>query len=348
MALTNQQYESIMREYELSQNRNRRLLEERENEIYRNIPEYQKLVESTGSVAKACAKKLLDGDEQALAVLRKQLAALSQEKKHLLRQHGYPENYLDPIYDCPYCQDTGYSTDTDTAINNFESTADTVFTPDAVAANSLRRKCRCLRQKEISLLYEQSNIQKIIEKENFSTLSFEYYEGEDRKRFQEAVRISLDFVQNFEQDYHNLFFYGTVGTGKSFLSGCIARELLQTGHSVIYFSSSGLFDTLARYSFDAKLKETLYNFYKDLYNCDLVIIDDLGTEVTNSFVTSQLFACLNERILRRKATIISTNLSLEELRDRYSDRIFSRITSNFTICKLSGPDIRIYKKRMRK
>ena len=327
MALTNQQFESIMRGYELTQNRNRRLLEERETEVYRNIPEYQKLVESTGSLAKACAKKLLDGDEQALVVLKSELAGLSAQKKRLLAQHGYQEDYLDPIYNCSLCHDTGYVSD---------------------PAGSPQEKCRCFRQKEISLLYEQSNIQKMIEKENFSTLSFDYYEGEDRRRFQEAVRISLDFVQNFEQDYQNLFFYGTVGTGKSFLSGCIARELLQAGHSVIYFSSSGLFDTLARYSFDAKAKETLYNFYKDLYNCDLVIIDDLGTEVTNSFVTSQLFGCLNERILRKKATIISTNLNLEELRDRYSDRIFSRITSNFTICKLSGPDIRIYKKRMRK
>ena len=327
MALTNQQFESIMRGYELTQNRNRRLLEERETQVYRNIPEYQKLVESTGSLAKACAKKLLDGDEQALVVLKSNLAELSAQKKKLLIQHGYQEDYLDPIYDCALCHDTGYVTGTD---------------------SSPQEKCRCFRQKEISLLYEQSNIQKMIEKENFSTLSFDYYEGEDRRRFQEAVRISLDFVQNFEQDYQNLFFYGTVGTGKSFLSGCIARELLQAGNSVIYFSASGLFDTLARYSFDTKAKETLYNFYKDLYNCDLVIIDDLGTEVTNAFVTSQLFGCLNERILRRKATIISTNLNLEELRDRYSDRIFSRITSNFTICKLSGPDIRIYKKRMRK
>ncbi len=326
MALTNQQFVSIMRDYELIQNRNRRLLEERENEIYETIPEYRKLVESTGTLAKACTKKLLDGDEQAIAVLKNKLADLSCQKNLLLKQHGYPKDYLEPIYNCPLCQDTGYLQEETDA----------------------RQKCRCFRQKEIALLYEQSNIQKTIEKENFSTLSFEYYEGEDRKRFQEAVRISLDFVQNFKQDYQNLFFYGTVGTGKSFLSGCIAGELLQAGHSVIYFSSAGLFDTLARYSFDAKAKETLYNFYKDLYNCDLVIIDDLGTEVTNSFVTSQLFGCLNERYLRRKATIISTNLSLEELRDRYSDRIFSRITSNFTICKLSGPDIRIYKKRMHK
>ena len=110
---------------------------------------------------------------------------------------------------------------------------------------------------------------------------------------------------------------------------------------MIYFSASSLFETLARFSFDRKEKDSLQDFCRDLYGCDLLIIDDLGTEITNSFVTSQLFACLNERALRKKPVIISTNLSLEELRDRYSDRIFSRVTSNFTLCKLTGPDIRI-------
>ena len=163
-------------------------------------------------------------------------------------------------------------------------------------------------------------------------------------RFQNAVSVSKDFVNGFKNHYQNLFFYGTVGTGKSFLSGCIAKELLSQGHSVIYFSANGLFEKLSRYSFDTKSKDSLYNFYKDLYNCDLVIIDDLGTEVTNSFVTSQLFGLLNERHMRQKSTIISTNLSLEELRDRYSDRVFSRITSNYSICKLTGQDIRIQRK----
>jgi DNA replication protein DnaC len=124
----------------------------------------------------------------------------------------------------------------------------------------------------------------------------------------------------------------------------VARELLDAGHSVIYFSASGLFDALARYSFDSKSKEKLHKLYEDLYNCDLLIIDDLGTELTNNFVTSQLFSCLNERSLRRKSLIISTNLGLEELRDRYSDRIFSRISTGFSLCKLTGPDIRIQKK----
>lgn len=319
MALTNQQYASIHKKYEQAQIRNRHLWEERRDAVYERIPEYQQLEESVGGVCVRQARRLLDGDEQAMKELHSTLADMALRKQKLLNSAGFAGDYLDPIYDCPDCQDTGY-------ING--------------------EKCHCFRQQELNLLYEQSNIQEMIEKENFSSLSFSYYQGEDLVRFKEAVRISLDFVQNFEQDYRNLFFYGTVGTGKSFLSGCIARELLQKGRSVIYFSSSGLFDTLARYSFDAKAKDSLYNFYKDLYNCDLVIIDDIGTEITNSFVTSQLFSCLNERNLRRKATIISTNLSLGELRERYSDRIFSRISSNYTIVKLSGPDIRIYKKRM--
>ena len=86
--------------------------------------------------------------------------------------------------------------------------------------------------------------------------------------------------------------------------------------------------------------------HNDIYQFDLLIIDDLGTELTNQFVASQLFSLLNERHMSKKATIISTNLSLEELRNRYSDRIFSRITSHYEICKLTGPDIRIYKKRL--
>ena len=257
-------------------------------------------------------------------VLHRQLTEIASRQKQLLIQNGFPADYLDPDYDCPDCRDTGY-----------------ILTEDG-----MRRKCHCFRQQEISILYAQSNIQEQIARENFSSLSYDYYQGEDLRRFETAVQICKKFVQSFKKDYRNLFFYGTVGTGKSFLSGCIAQELLQQGHSVIYFSAPGLFDTLARYSFDAKSKEALHDLYEDFYNCDLLIIDDLGTEITNSFVTSQLFSCLNERYLRGRATLISTNLSLEELRDRYSDRIFSRITSSFTLCKLTGPDIRILKKRM--
>lgn len=319
MALTNAQYESIRKGYEEKQDKNRHLLNSRRDYVYEHVPGYKEADESVATLSVSYGKKALSGDESALDELKKNLEKLSGRKANLLLAAGLPANYLAPLYDCPDCQDTGY-------ING--------------------KKCHCFKQQMINLLYEQSNIQDMLALADFSALSEEYYDGEDLLRFQNAVRNCKDFVYSFKTDYRNLFFYGTVGTGKSFLSYCVAKELLHKGNSVIYFSATGLFDTLARYSFDHKLKESLYNTYEDLYNCDLVIIDDLGTEVTNSFVTSQLFACLNERHLRKKSTIISTNLTLEELRDRYSDRVFSRITSQYQLCKMSGPDIRIYKKRM--
>lgn len=326
MALNKTQFDSIIKEYEQIRIQNHHLAEERRNRIYSSLPKYRELDESVASLSVSLAKLVIDGNEEALQSARSSLRDISKQKQELLLAAGYPADYLEPIFTCSACQDTGFTT----------------------GENGLKQKCRCFYNREIALLYNQSNIREILSAENFSTLSYAYYQGENLERFQNAVKICKDFVQNFIQDYHNLFFYGTVGTGKSFLSGCVANELLQKGHSVIYFSSFGLFETLGRYCFnhdDTHSKEALYDFYDDLYNCDLVIIDDLGTEMTNSFVSSQLFACLNERHLRRKSTIISTNLSLEELRNRYSDRVFSRITSNYEICKLTGPDIRMLKKR---
>lgn len=325
VALNNAQYEAIIKGYERTRDGNRRLLDSRMRQVCEAIPEYLALSESISTLSVASARRMLEGDEDVSATLHEQLQHITARQKLLLTEHGFPADYLEPVYQCPDCHDTGYT----------------------LSEDGLRKKkCHCFRQQELSVLYAQSNIQDMIERENFSTLSYEYYRDDDLRRFEAAVDISRKFVENFKEGYHNLFFYGTVGTGKSFLSGCIARELLQQGCSVIYFSASGLFDILARYAFDGRSKGELHDLCQDLYGCDLLILDDLGTEITNSFVTSQLFTCLNERHLRGRSVLISTNLSLEELRDRYSDRIFSRITSSFTLCKLTGPDIRILKKRL--
>lgn len=319
MALTNAQYDSIMRNYEKTQSRNTYLLDKRFKEIEEKLPKYQEISRSISSLCLERGKRLLNGDVHATASLHDEISALSHEKKKLLRDAGYPDDYLEPIYDCPLCKDTGF----------IEG-----------------RKCSCFKQAVINLLYQQSNIKEMLKEENFSKLSMEYYIGEDLQRFSHAVEGSKKFIEDFHLDYHNLFFYGTVGTGKSFLSNCIAKELMDKGYSVIYFSSSRLFDTLSKMTFEYQSKEELNRIYDDLYNCDLLIIDDLGTELTNSFVASSLFSCLNERQLRKNPTIISTNLSLEELSKRYSERIFSRITSYFQLYKLSGQDIRMHKKRV--
>lgn len=318
MPLTNAQYDQILHQYEERQRIRRRELESRRERVYSSIPGYRSLEDETASLSVSQGKKFLSGEENALRDLHRSLADLRTKREQLLLEAGFPADYLNPPFLCANCQDTGYH--------------------DGV-------KCRCFRQAEISLLYEQSGIAEMLQNNNFSLLSYEYHTGEDLVHFEKAVETCNDFIKNFDSDYHNLFFYGTVGTGKSFLSGCVAKELIDTGHAVIYFSATGLFDLLSAAAFDSKNREERRNTYADLYQCDLLIIDDLGTELTNQFTASQLFSLLNERALGKKAVIISTNLSLRELQDRYSDRIFSRITSNFMVCKLTGPDIRMYQKR---
>ena len=160
--------------------------------------------------------------------------------------------------------------------------------------------------------------------------------------FRRTVAISKNFIETFDSDYHNLFFYGTVG--KSFLSSCIARELLESEHSVVYMSAIHLFEILSKSMFDYKNKEDLAAYHKELFDCDLLIIDDLGTEYPTNVVSSVFFSLLNGRNMALKSTIISTNLSFEDVSNRYSDRSFSRIMQNYIVCKFTGPDIRIIQK----
>ena len=312
MPLTNTQYDRIFRQYEEKQRISRLETEKRHAAVYERIPKFRELEDTAASLSVAQGKKLLSGDTDALNALHDDLARLKEQKKLLLLDSGFPADYLDPVFSCPDCQDTGY-------IN--------------------REKCHCFRQAEISLLYEQSGIQDLLAQNNFELLSYDYYTGEALVLFQNAVKTCRHFVKNFNSDYHNLFFYGTVGTGKSFLSCCVAKELMDQGCSVIYFGATGLFDLLSDAAFHTKNRDERQNAYADLYRCDLLIIDDLGTELTNQFTASQLFSLLNERHLGKK----STNFTLAQLRDRYSDRIFSRITSNFDVCRLAGEDIRMYK-----
>lgn len=151
-------------------------------------------------------------------------------------------------------------------------------------------------------------------------------------------------MKNFDHSFENLFLYGDTGLGKTFLSHCIARELIESTHSVIYFSAFRLFDLFADATFGRSREDLPSELEQHVFDCDFLIIDDLGTEMTNSFVSSQLFLILNERILRRKSTLISTNLTLGTFADIYSERVFSRISSSYTMLKLIGDDIRIQKK----
>ena len=327
MALNNSQYDAIIRTYEQKQLHNRNVLDKHYETAYAKLPELKMVHQSMSELSVKQARKLLEGDENALQELKSQIKLLSKQAKDLLVAGGFPANYLEPVYDCPDCKDTGY-------IDN--------------------KKCHCFQKAVIDMLYTQSNLKNILQEENFDTFSLSYYSANhiDPKtgtsslaNMQKAYTAARDFVDTFGREFRNLFLYGDTGVGKTFLSNCIAKELIDRSHSVIYLSSFELFDTLAKSKFGKD--ETANQMNEHIFDCDLLIIDDLGTELANSFTVSQLFLCLNERLLRRKSTIISTNLSLESLVDIYSERTFSRITSNYTMLKLTGDDIRI-KKKLRK
>lgn len=151
-----------------------------------------------------------------------------------------------------------------------------------------------------------------------------------------------DFIDSFQEHPCGLFFYGDTGVGKTYLSHCIAKELIDRAYFVLYFTSFDLFDLLAKNTFQKDAAASDVAGF--IYDCDLLIIDDLGTELTNNFVASQLFCCINERIMNHKSTIISTNLAMDDFLETYSERIFSRISSNYTMLRLIGNDIRIQKK----
>lgn len=318
MALTREQYDSLMRDYSRRRDMHRREQQARKREIYAALPAYRELDRTIPELSLQELTGYLNGSEEACgAPLSDRLKDIERRKRDLLTAGGYPADYLELKYDCPACRDTGYA--------------------DGA-------KCRCLRKEEQRILYRQSRLERLLIHAGFDRLSSDYYKGEDRARFESALSACRHFIDAFDEEYGNLFFYGTVGTGKSSLCISTAGELLASGHSVLYFSAGNLFETISSYLYQPALRSQYTAFLQDLYGCDLLVIDDLGTEASGSFSATHLFSLLTEREIARRSTMISTNLSLQELRDRYSDRIFSRVMSTFTVRKLTGPDIRIEKK----
>lgn len=325
MSLTNSQYQTIMREYNRKQSANRREQAERREEVYARIPQMEALEGELATVAVAQAKRLLLGDREALLKLRRQMEDIREQKEVLLKAFGFPSDYMEMTYHCPVCKDTGY-------VDN--------------------QKCRCFKQAEIDLLYTQSNVSDILQKENFDTFCEKYFStdpsaGKDGvspfDNMQRTVECCKGMIADIDKKPMNLMLTGPAGTGKTFLTHCIAKELLNKYVSVIYLSANELFDIMSKNRFEYNPEEETSNMGLYILEADMLIIDDLGTELTNTFTVSQLFYCINERAVRGKSTIISTNLTPNVMRDYYTERIFSRIVSNYRIFELFGEDIRIKK-----
>lgn len=327
MALNNSQYEAVMREYDRKQSRNRREQRERQEAVYEQIPYLHELDGRMSTLAVRQARRLLEGDTRAVEHLKEESAAISGERRKLLAEAGFPADYLEMRYDCALCRDTGYVEG---------------------------KKCRCFLQKELELLYHQSRIRERLETENFDSCTdlcysdTELVEGTGqtvRQYMQGVIAGCRRYVRQFDSEGGNLILYGSTGVGKTFLAGCIARELIESYHSVVYLSAADLFDVMAKERFNRDEEDSEGGSTQSILECDLLIIDDLGTELANGWTNSQLFYCLNERLLGKKSTIITTNLTPGQLGREYSERIGSRFIENFRFVSIPRGDIRIWKQR---
>ena len=319
MNLSAAHFDSIMREYDNQRLENMHGLNARTQAVYDKFPEIKQIDQQISELAEKFAASFTTEGIMSFAQYKEKLSDLRMEKEALLKCYRIEPKELQMQYRCPDCQDTGY-------IEN--------------------EKCHCLKQRIIDEMYQQSNLREILNAENFSTLSYRYYDQENMEKMQVAIETCTKFAENFDKTFENILLCGTVGIGKTFLSNCIAKEVLDKGHSVLYLSAFQLFDLMAKNSFsgNAPKEDFVAKQYPHIFESDLLIIDDLGTELANSFTLAGFFLVINERILRKKSTIISTNLSPQEILTTYTERTASRIISNYTMLKLSGSDIRLKKK----
>lgn len=316
--------DDILREYSLKQNRAIDNQNQRKEELYKIIPRLKEIEKEQNLFGIKMAKVVLIGNKEELNKLKNEYEKLSEEKSILLKQNGYSENYLDIVYECNKCNDTGYLDD--------------------------GNRCVCLKNKIVESKYNQSNLKDVLSRENFNTFNPDVFSDEkiEGEKFTQRENMALNkasaesFCYNFKKDNnHNLLLYGPTGNGKTFLINCIAKNILDKGYTVIYQTSFQLFDTIRKYRFANNTSELNESDYNTIFEADLLVIDDLGTELTNTFTISEFFNIVNTRILNRKKTIISTNLTPGELSRIYTDRVFSRIANYYESLPFYGKDIRM-------
>ena len=317
MALTAEQYHEIQEI--LSERRFRAEKEalEKQREVLEKVSGYADLDEKLRTLSISAMEKAQEGDAEAIRALRPAIKKIREEKRVLLEKAGYSPEDLEAHYSCTLCRDSGI----------FEG-----------------KKCRCFMKLQGEILYKQSKMGEILERENFSRFQLERFDNTERKaqtgnktvrEYMKEIRdYFYGYCQNYPENQGNFIFTGGTGTGKTFFLHCIAKALLDRGVSVLYFTAEGLFNHFSRL-----MREGIEDEFVE--EVDVLLLDDLGTEFSNSFTASRFFNLLNQRILTRKTMMISTNLNFKDLRELYSDRVVSRMMSDYEIIPLYGRDLRL-------
>lgn len=301
---------------------------QRREEFYKVCPQYKELVRELSQTCTRLAVAIMKKDGAVdVDACRDHNLAIQAQMAQLLAERGLAADWLKPVYSCPVCKDTGFDDG---------------------------RPCQCLKKAMRTIAYEQLNAYTPLSISTFDTFSLEHYsekpaEGakiSPRRAMEITLTKSRRYAEEFTLSSPSLLFQGGVGQGKTHLSLAIAGAVINKDYGVIYGSVNNLFARIEDEHFGRSDKGD--NTRELLCECDLLILDDLGTEFSTQFTTSVLYDIINTRLLRYRPTIISTNLDMAGLEQKYTQRVTSRITGSYNRYLFSGSDMRLVLRKARK
>jgi DNA replication protein len=280
------------------------------------IAEIDRVLSQTGIKIFEASQGGSEGLSERIKKLRDENRALNQLRRETLAVCGYPEDYTDVKYTCPICSDTGYEG---------------------------LKMCSCVRAALAMEGYKSSGIGNLMEKQSFQNFSLDFYADRDKEIMQNTLSRVKKFADNFGSgDAVSLLMFGATGLGKTHLSTAAAKVIIEKGYDVVYETAQNIFSDFEYQRFKSGYGETDDKTAR-YFDCDLLIIDDLGTEISNSFTVSCLYNIINTRINKGASVMINTNLTNDEILKRYADRITSRLFGEFSIMMFKGRDIRAQK-----
>lgn len=303
-------------------------LKRRKNEVFQKIPRLMQIEAELDRYGIRMLNLIASGDcdeKSAVEGIMKENQAFIKERNSLLIQNGYDSEYLSLSFVCKKCEDTGF-----------------------IGGNL----CECLKREITDCALSDANLSKKMADQTFENFNLNYYSDEYVEEYgcspRENMKVIFSecraYVKNFDNTTDNLLFCGGCGLGKTYLSSAIANELLQKGKDVLYISSNALFPILEDMHFGREVTDRASYIIKKLNECELLILDDLGSEFVTQFTCAELFRIINNRLLSAGKMIISTNLNRNMIAKTYDERIASRITGGFSILEFLGEDIRRIKK----
>ncbi len=312
-------YTRIRKEYEDKYLRAREAADRRRAEVLSAIPELYEIDRALGKTGLAIMGAAVRGEDvdSKMAEVRRENEALQEAKRRLLMAHGYPADYTEVKYECPLCMDEGFY--------NFKI-------------------CSCMKKKLVEAAYESSGMAHLLRTQSFESFNLNYY-ADNVKTAAHMKRI-LDICKAYADGFDpakcdNLILSGGTGLGKTHLSTSIAKCVIENGYDVFYTSVTNMIADFEVQRYGNSMGGETGLGTTQYFECDLLILDDLGAEIINQFTATVLYNVINTRLSRKKSTIINTNFTSDELQQKYASRITSRLLGEYRFLPFVGRDVRM-------